>query len=87
MIGYFESRDSPSYRSFAEMAASLKDHCQVLAGIGEQFRHLRPAGRDTVVVRKAGSDEDLTPATPLDLTNTGELTDWAQGTCVPLVSR
>ena len=87
MIGYFESRDSPSYRSFAKMAASLNDVCGVLAGFGEQFRHLRPAGRDTVVVRKAGSDEDLAPATPLDLMNTGELTDWANRTCVPLVSR
>ena len=67
------------------MAGSLKDECGVLAGFGGQFRHLRPDGRDTVMVRKAGSAEDLTSPS-LDLLNTEKLTEWARWTCVPMVS-
>ncbi|XP_043200257.1 endoplasmic reticulum resident protein 44-like isoform X2 [Amphibalanus amphitrite] len=84
VIGYFDSRESTNYRSFEKMAAALKDECHVLAGFGDQFRHMRPAGEDAVMVRKAGSTEDIThPA--LDIMNTQKLTDWAQRACVPLV--
>ena len=85
MIGYFENRLSTSYKSFEKMATALKDECLVLAGFGDDFRHARQEGRDAVVVRKAGSDEEISHPN-LDLMNTQKLTDWAQRTCVPLVS-
>ncbi|XP_037085694.1 endoplasmic reticulum resident protein 44-like [Pollicipes pollicipes] len=84
VIGYFESRASTNYQSFQRMATALKDECHMIAGFGEAFRHLLPSGRDTVVVRKAGSSEEVSLPN-LDIMNTQKLTDWAQRTCVPLV--
>jgi len=84
VIGYFESAQSSNYLSFLKMAGAVKDDCHVLAGFGEPFGHLRAGGQDSVVVRKAGSDQ-LVSLPHLDITNTQKLIDWTLRTCVPLV--
>ncbi|XP_040209275.1 endoplasmic reticulum resident protein 44 [Rana temporaria] len=83
IIGFFESRESDNYRTFAKVANILHDDCVFLSAFGEISKPERFSG-DNVIYRPNGENAP-------DMVYLGSLTNfdlafaWTQDKCVPLV--
>ncbi|XP_039972974.1 endoplasmic reticulum resident protein 44 [Xiphias gladius] len=83
IIGYFEKKDSDSYRTYEKVANILRDDCTFLAAFGAVSESERFSG-DNVIYKPVGESVPdmiyLSSLTNFDLTYA-----WAQDKCVPLV--
>ncbi|XP_046376661.1 endoplasmic reticulum resident protein 44-like [Haliotis rufescens] len=83
VVGYFQAKNSDTYKTFARVASSFRDDCKFHALFGTASEAERTAG-DRVVFRPPGTGKQ-------DMMFMGSLTDfenlrvWIQDKCVPLV--
>lgn len=83
IIGFFENKDSDTYRAFEKVANILRDDCTFLAAFGEVSKSERFSG-DSVVYKPVG--EGIPDMVYLgSLTNFDLTYAWTQDKCVPLV--
>ncbi|KAL1498112.1 hypothetical protein ABEB36_008965 [Hypothenemus hampei] len=86
IIGYFDTRQQPEYRTFRRVATNLKDDCQFHAGFDEAARQMHPSGTAIIGFRPdKDRSTDLDETFPGSLENFDELHIWAQEKCVPLI--
>lgn len=83
VVGYFENKESASFKAFETLAGNLKDDCIFWAGIGEGIAEERMMG-DNIIFKPEGensSDQVFMG----DITNTPLLNSWILEKCVPWV--
>lgn len=80
IIGYFESKDSDSYKIFERVADDMRDDCEFHVGFGDASIKERQTGDN--VVFKTNNEGMLYKG---DLTSFDTLKTWASDKCVPLV--
>lgn len=90
VVGYFDRRDMPEYKTFRRVASNLKEDCVFHAGFGETVAAMHPPGtveRHPIIVFRP----DVAVSDANDETFTGnmnsfdEMNIWIQERCVPLV--
>lgn len=90
VVGYFDRRDMPEYKTFRRVASNLKEDCVFHAGFGETVTAMHPPGtveRHPIIVFRP----DVAVSDANDETFTGNMNSfddmniWIQERCVPLV--
>ncbi|GFR86694.1 endoplasmic reticulum resident protein 44-like [Elysia marginata] len=84
IIGYFDSKEAESFRTFSRVASILRDDCQFHAAVGPISVNERAATGDRVNFRSSDTT-DQGNQYPLVLTDFDSLYKWSTEKCTPLV--
>ncbi|XP_019638105.1 PREDICTED: endoplasmic reticulum resident protein 44-like isoform X2 [Branchiostoma belcheri] len=83
IIGYFNSMDSPEYKTFQQVASNLRDDCDFTVAVGEISKKERLSGDNIIFRPPRTKDQDMVYLG--SLVNKDLLTAWSTDKCVPLV--